>query len=97
MYGRCDLGLFDLRAVVANLCPAFARAKLARGTLDSLGLEEVPVGIGTEGGASGLEDTFTRTVAATGYVTTSPCKGSEMLPQLSEMYGPGRADAAMAF
>ena len=36
-------------------------------------------------------------VAATGYVTTSPCKGSEMLPQLSEMYGPGRADAAMAF
>ena len=36
-------------------------------------------------------------VAATGYVTTSPCKGSEMLPQLSEMYGPGRGDAAMAF
>uniref|UniRef100_A0A7S3ZT40 Kinesin-like protein n=1 Tax=Pelagomonas calceolata TaxID=35677 RepID=A0A7S3ZT40_9STRA len=36
-------------------------------------------------------------VAATGYVTTSPCKGSEMLPQLGEMYGPGRGDAVGAF
>ena len=35
-------------------------------------------------------------VAATGYITTSPCKGSEMLPQLSEMYAPGRSDAVNA-
>ena len=64
---RCDLGLFELKAVVANLCPAGARAKLARGTLDSLAQEDVPVAVGSEANRSGIEDNFTASVSATGF------------------------------
>ena len=64
---RCDLGLFELKAVVANLCPAGARAKLARGTLDSLAQEDVPVAVGSEARRSGIEDNFTASVSATGF------------------------------
>lgn len=39
--------------VVATLAPAIMRAQLARGTLDELGMREVPVAAGTDGGASG--------------------------------------------
>ena len=42
--------LIELKGVVANLHPSFARARLTRGTLDLLGLHKVPVGIGTDGG-----------------------------------------------
>lgn len=42
--------LIDLKGVIANLHPSFARARLTRGTLDLLGLHKVPVGIGTDGG-----------------------------------------------
>jgi len=45
-----SLGLISLRGVVANLHPSLARARLARGTLNLLGLHNVPVGIGTDGG-----------------------------------------------
>jgi len=38
----------ELRAVVANLMPAHQRAKVAKRTLDLLGLREVQVGIGTK-------------------------------------------------
>lgn len=44
--------LIELKGVVANLYPSFARARLARGTLDLLGLHKVPVGIGSDGGDS---------------------------------------------
>ena len=44
--------LIELKGVVANLHPSFARARLARGTLDLLGLHKVPVGIGSDGGDS---------------------------------------------
>ena len=47
-------------AVITTLTPQEDRARLARGTLDSLGLYDVPVGIGSNGGvddeaAAGLE------------------------------------------
>jgi hypothetical protein len=42
--------------VVATLAPATMRAQLARGTLDELGMRDVPVGAGSDGGASGSTD-----------------------------------------
>mmetsp|Transcript_30201 Transcript_30201/g.63100 ORF Transcript_30201/g.63100 Transcript_30201/m.63100 type:complete len:605 (-) Transcript_30201:62-1876(-) len=45
-----SLGLISLRGVVANLHPSLARARLTLGTLNLLGLHDVPVGIGTDGG-----------------------------------------------
>lgn len=45
-----SVNLIDVKGVVANLHPSFARARLTRGTLDLLGLHKVPVGIGTDGG-----------------------------------------------
>mmetsp|Transcript_30125 Transcript_30125/g.70256 ORF Transcript_30125/g.70256 Transcript_30125/m.70256 type:complete len:819 (+) Transcript_30125:71-2527(+) len=43
-------GLLDLRGIVATLAPAYDRARLCRGTLDLLGLQRVPVGVGSDGG-----------------------------------------------
>ena len=45
-----ERGLVQPTAVVANVSPALARARLVRGTLDTLGLYHVPVGVGTDGG-----------------------------------------------
>eukprot|EP00928_Gymnodinium_smaydae_P086959 TRINITY_DN71339_c0_g1_i1.p1 TRINITY_DN71339_c0_g1~~TRINITY_DN71339_c0_g1_i1.p1 ORF type:complete len:826 (-),score=137.62 TRINITY_DN71339_c0_g1_i1:93-2483(-) len=42
--------LVEVRGIVTTLYPAFARARLARGTLSLLGLQGVPVGVGTDGG-----------------------------------------------
>ena len=62
-------GLVDLRGVVANLAPSFARARLARGTLDLLGLHRVPVGIGTDGGdAAGRHASAEFEAAARSYI-----------------------------
>lgn len=58
-----DLGHLRLRAVIANLRPAMARARLIRGTLDQLGLQSVPVGVGTDGGSSSHADTFSATAS----------------------------------
>lgn len=41
------LQLVELLAVVCNLMPSTLRARLARGTLKSVGLHRVPVGVGT--------------------------------------------------
>jgi hypothetical protein len=43
------LGVVTLEGFVANLMPADDRALFGRGALDSLGLPNVPIGIGTEG------------------------------------------------
>jgi len=43
-------GMLDVRGIVTTLAPAHDRARLCRGTLDLLGLQKVPVGIGTDGG-----------------------------------------------
>ena len=46
--GLQHVGLVNLLGVVANLEPAPQRAKLAKGTLRLLGMDDVPVGIGTD-------------------------------------------------
>ena len=51
-------GLLNCRAVVANLRPSLDRARLARGTLDVLGLSHVPVGVGSDGGSDTHIDNF---------------------------------------
>jgi len=52
-------GLVDLRGIVATLAPAYERARLIRGTLDMLGMHDVPVGVGSDGGCSSHEtDSF---------------------------------------
>ena len=61
-----QLGLFDLQGVVGNCCPARARAKLARGTLDSLDMEHVRVAVGTDATKTGLVDKWTKSVQDTG-------------------------------
>lgn len=49
---RClqELGLVEVQCVVANLHPSFKRALLCRGALDMLGMHDVPVGYGSDGG-----------------------------------------------
>lgn len=61
-----DIGLASLQAVIANVQPARARARLTRGTLDALGMEAVPVAVGTDGNTKHTDD-FTATVADTGF------------------------------
>ena len=46
-----DLGHIELKAAIANLCPQQDRSRLVRKQLDSLGLHDVPVGVGTNGGS----------------------------------------------
>ena len=46
-----DLGHLDVKGVIANLHPQAERARFLRGTLDTLGMHDVPVGVGTNGGS----------------------------------------------
>eukprot|EP00928_Gymnodinium_smaydae_P005401 TRINITY_DN11843_c0_g1_i2.p1 TRINITY_DN11843_c0_g1~~TRINITY_DN11843_c0_g1_i2.p1 ORF type:complete len:727 (+),score=154.17 TRINITY_DN11843_c0_g1_i2:276-2456(+) len=87
-----DIGVVEMCAVVANVQPAQARAKLARGTLDALGLEQVPVAVGTDGRSTGHEDDFTASVAATGvdYLVREPdACGQELLLKTYQEAAPG--------
>ena len=59
-----DRGHVSCIGVVANLEPARNRARLARGTLDQLGLSSVPVAIGTDGGSLTHVDTFSDTASS---------------------------------
>lgn len=43
-------GFMDLLAIIATLTPAIDRARLCKGTLSLLGLHNVAVGLGTDGG-----------------------------------------------
>jgi hypothetical protein len=43
-----ELGLVELKCVVANLFPCAERASLVRGSLDTLGLHDVPCGVGID-------------------------------------------------
>lgn len=67
-----DLGHIEPLGVVANLWPASERARLLRGTLDVLGMQNVPVGIGSNGGSS--DRTEKAWEGAQSYITPS---GSE--------------------
>lgn len=49
------------KAIVANLKPSDLRARLTRGTLDELGMSDVRVGQGTDGGSKNHEATFMET------------------------------------
>ncbi|KAL1520297.1 hypothetical protein AB1Y20_021889 [Prymnesium parvum] len=51
-------------AVVANLHPSLERACLAKGTLRKLGLDDVPVAVGTDGGCTSHKDVFSDTAFA---------------------------------
>ena len=75
-------GYLDCKGVVANLKPASTRALLLRGTLDVLGLWNVPVGVGTDGGSNTHKETFVDT--AKDYM---PTPGSER----AQCILPGRA------
>jgi len=43
-----EIGLVELKCVVANLFPCSERANLVRGSLDTLGLQHVPCGVGLD-------------------------------------------------
>lgn len=47
-----ELSLVEVLCVIAVLRPSFERAQLARGTLDMIGMQSVPVGYGSDGGDS---------------------------------------------
>mmetsp|Transcript_43538 Transcript_43538/g.118256 ORF Transcript_43538/g.118256 Transcript_43538/m.118256 type:complete len:1013 (+) Transcript_43538:195-3233(+) len=79
--------LVNCRGVVCNLCPSDARARLARGTLDVLGLDNIPVGVGSDGGSDRHIDNFSHTAKA--YMPASPAiighrsfMGQELLVEL---------------
>ena len=61
-------GLVTLCGVVTCLAPAAMRARLARGTLDQLGMTHVPTAAGTDGGASGDADSIAN-MASIEYIT----------------------------
>ncbi|CAE8620850.1 unnamed protein product, partial [Polarella glacialis] len=46
-------GQVDVLGIITTLAPSYDRARLCRGTLDILGLYDVPVGLGTDGGDHG--------------------------------------------
>lgn len=56
-----DNGFVDCKGAVANLAPSRARARLVRGTLNVLGLGEVPVATGTDGGFTKYSASFEQT------------------------------------
>eukprot|EP00658_Telonema_sp_P-2_P025229 TRINITY_DN20159_c0_g1_i2.p1 TRINITY_DN20159_c0_g1~~TRINITY_DN20159_c0_g1_i2.p1 ORF type:complete len:449 (+),score=100.75 TRINITY_DN20159_c0_g1_i2:152-1348(+) len=75
-------GLADPRCVVANLHPSQDRAQLARGTMDVLGMEGVPVGCGSDGG-----DLSSGELALPGYAAAEgepPPPGEDLLVQTLE-------------
>ena len=55
-----DADQLSLEAVVCTLHPAKRRAQLVRGTLDALGLSEVPVIVGSDGGDAQKQQTAPR-------------------------------------
>ena len=61
MRALTDRGLVDCKGAIATLAPSRARARLIRGTLNELGLGEIPVAIGSDGGFTGHTATFEET------------------------------------
>ena len=87
---RClvDEGTLDPRCVVCNLAPAAARARLMRGTLDMLGLEDVPVGVGSAGGSASHRDTFSHLAA--GYIAGADAAVEDGQALLARVFGAAR-------
>ena len=90
-----DDGLVDCKGAVANLAPSRARARLVRGTLDELGLGEIPVAIGTDGGftkyTASFEDT-SRAYIAPDDDTFDDTPGIGLLTRLYESASDGSLD-----
>mmetsp|Transcript_2252 Transcript_2252/g.5269 ORF Transcript_2252/g.5269 Transcript_2252/m.5269 type:complete len:1378 (+) Transcript_2252:1-4134(+) len=57
-------------AVITTLCPEESRAHLARGTLDAIGMADVPVGVGSSGG---VDSDVELEVYGADYSRASPC------------------------
>ena len=74
--------------VVCNLAPSLARACLAKGTLTTLGLADVPVAAGSDGGCTSMQDTFSATAA--GYMAPESAIETVTAPT------PSNTDAAPA-
>jgi len=53
-----ERGFVRAIGLVANLHPSVARARLAKGTLKQLGLGQIPVAAGSDGGCTMLKDEF---------------------------------------
>ena len=70
-------------AQVCNLRPAGRRALLARGTLDCLGLQHVPVAAGSDGGSKKHEDTFSDSAA---HYMPEKCELPDGQALLKELY-----------
>ena len=64
MRALTDKGLVECKGAVATLAPSRARARLVRGTLNELGLGEIPVAIGSDGGFTRHTATFEDTARA---------------------------------
>lgn len=74
-------GMVDVLGIIATLTPAFDRARLCMGTLASLGLHGVPIGLGTDGGdVAGVHKASTFEFWAKPY----------MPPRHSSVFEPGR-------
>ena len=71
-----EQGLVACKGVVATLRPQHERALLLRGTLDELGLHDVPVGVGTDGGA-GHTHTVDEGFSAAACAAYAPAASSE--------------------
>ena len=80
-------GLIQCKGAVATLAPSRARARLVRGTLNELGLGEVPVATGTDGGftkyAASFEETSHEYIAPDDSTFDETC-GIGLLKQLYE-------------
>ena len=72
-----ESGLVYFKGAVANLAPSRARARLVRGTLNELGLGEVPVAIGSDGGFTKYTASFEAT--ARDYIAPDDETFGEML------------------
>ena len=85
-----DKGIVECKGAVATLAPSRDRARLVRGSLDVLGLRNVPVAIGTDGGSNHHSNTFEET--ANGYIPADDHfhapSGLELLVQLYTLASP---------
>ena len=95
MRALADRGLVECIGAVATLAPSRARARLVRGTLDELGLSEVPVAIGTDGGFTRYEATFestARSYIAPDDASFSTQPGQDLLMELYASAAPATVE-----
>ena len=91
MRALSDMKLVDLRAVVCSASPARARGQLARGTLDTLGLINAPVGIGHEAELDVLPEAGMSEDSAA-HAATAPMRNTSDVGRNGAVGNPGGAD-----